>query len=67
MNKIELSDLKDKRIAVTAGSRGIKKIDEILLGLIDVLKRQVPTFYCSCHGKPWWRNGIRSERISSKL
>ncbi len=37
-NKIELNGLKDKRIAITAGSRGIKKIDEILLSLIKVLQ-----------------------------
>ncbi|MFT5875410.1 MAG: hypothetical protein ACI8WT_004403 [Clostridium sp.] len=37
-NKIYLSNLKGKKIAITAGSRGIKKIDIILLCVIDELK-----------------------------
>lgn len=37
-NKICLSDLKGKRIAITAGSRGIKEIDKITLCVIKELK-----------------------------
>jgi hypothetical protein len=37
--KVDLADLKGKRIAITAGSRGIKRIDEITLCVIEELKK----------------------------
>lgn len=37
-NKIKLTNLKGKKIALTAGSRGIKEIDKILLCVIKELK-----------------------------
>jgi len=39
LNKIELSNLKGKKIALTAGSRGIRHIDSIILTIINELKK----------------------------
>lgn len=38
-DKIDLTSVKNKRIAITAGSRGIKDIDLILRTVIDLLKK----------------------------
>lgn len=55
LDKLTLDDkLRDKQIAITAGSRGIANIATIIRSIADYVKAKGGTaIHCPCHGKPW--------------